>query len=206
MKSFALFIFNVARAAASNLSRIAPAALLTALTATVITLYPASAQAQTTDLAKSEISFGFKQENVPGTGKFKKFTTQISFDAGKPEATKANIEVDINSIDLGDDNWNRDVLGASWFNGKQFPKAVFIAASAKALGGGRFEAPGKFTLKGDTRDVVATFSAKADAGGTLLEGTVPLKRNDFKIGDGSWADTTVVANEVAVRFKVYLKK
>jgi polyisoprenoid-binding protein YceI len=138
---------------------------------------------------------------VPGTGKFKKFTAQISFDAAKAEATKANIEVDINSIDFGDDNWNRDALGASWFNGKQFPKAVFIVASAKALGGGRFEAPGKFTLKGNTRDVVATFTAKADAGGT-----VPLKRNDFKIGEGSWADTSVVANEVAVRFKVYLKK
>jgi polyisoprenoid-binding protein YceI len=53
---------------------------------------------------------------------------------------------------------------------------------------------------------VATFTAKADSGGTLLEGTVPLKRTDFRIGEGAWADTTVVANDVAVRFKVYLKK
>ena len=167
---------------------------------------PGSALAQTADLAKSEISFGFKQENVPGNGKFKKFSAQISFDAAKPDATRANIEVDVTSVDLGDPGWNSDIQGASWFNTKQFPKALFVVSSAKALGGGRFEAAGKFTLKGITRDVVSTFSAKTDAGGTLLEGAVPLKRNDFKIGDGPWADTTVVANEVAVRFKVSLKK
>lgn len=166
----------------------------------------AAAHAQSVDLAKSQIAFGFKQENVPGDGKFRKFVAQVSFDPAKPEATKATIEVDVTSIDLGDENWNSDALGASWFNGKQFPKASFSVNAAKALGGGRFEAPAKFTLKGITKDVVASFSAKPDAGGTLIEGMVPLKRIDFKIGEGSWADTAVVANEVAVRFKVYLKK
>jgi len=165
-----------------------------------------STHAQSVDLAKSQIAFGFKQENVPGDGKFRKFAAQVTFDPAKPDATRAAIEVDVASIDFGDENWNRDALGASWFNGKQFPKASFNVITAKALGGGRFEAPAKFTLKGITKDVVASFSAKADAGGTLIEGMVPLKRLDFKIGEGSWADTAVVANEVAVRFKVYLKK
>jgi len=178
---------------------------LAAFAFTILCAAP-QAMAQAMDPARSEISFGFRQENVPGTGKFRKFAAQVNFDAAKPEATKANIEVDVNSIDFGDENWNRDALGASWFNGKQFPKSTFTVSGAKAIGGGRFEAPGKFTLKGITRDVTATFTAKADAGGTLIEGSAPLKRLDYKIGDGSWADTAVVANEVAVRFKLYLKK
>ena len=165
-----------------------------------------AAQAQTVDPAKSQISFGFKQENVPGEGRFRKFSAQVSFDAAKPEAIRASIEIDVTSVELGDAGWNSDIQGASWFNTKQFPRAAFMAGSAKALGGGKFESPGKFTLKGITRDVVASFTVKADAGGTMLEGSVPLKRNDFSIGDGPWADTSVVANEVAVRFKVYLKK
>ena len=162
--------------------------------------------AQEVDLAKSQIAFGFKQENVPGEGKFRKFTAQVSFDAAKPAATKASIEVDVTSVDLGDAGWNNDIQGASWFNTKQFPKASFVATGARAVGGGRFEAPAKFTLKGVSRDVTASFVAKPDASGTLLEGSVPLKRVDFKIGDGPWADTSVVANEVAVRFRIYLKK
>ena len=162
--------------------------------------------AQSVDLAKSQVSFGFKQENVPGEGKFRKFSAQVAFDAAKPEATKANIEVDVTSVDLGDAGWNTDIQNPSWFDTAKFPKAAFVAGAARALGGGKFEAPAKFTLKGVTRDVVASFTAKADAGGTLLEGVVPLKRNDYKMGEGPWSDVSVVANEVAVRFKVYLKK
>ena len=174
--------------------------------AAVLVLAWGGAYAQTVDLAKSQISFGFRQENVPGEGTFRRFTAQVSFDPARPEATRANIEVDATSVDLGEAAWNSDMQGASWFDARQFPKATFVATGAKAVAGGRFEAPGKFTLKGVTRDVVATFTAKADSGGTLLEGTVALKRTDFRIGEGVWADTTVVANEVAVRFRIYLKK
>ena len=168
-------------------------------------LVTAAAGAQTVDLAKSQISFGFKQENVPGEGRFRKFSAQVAFDAARPEATKAAIDVEVTSVDLGDAGWNNDIQGASWFDTRQFPKATLVAGGARALGGGRFEAPAKFTLKGVTRDVVATFTAKPDGGGTLLEGSVPLKRNDFRIGDGSWADTRVVANDVAVRFRFFLR-
>lgn len=178
-----------------------PAALFVSLT-----LLAGGAHAQSVDLAKSQISFGFKQENVPGEGKFRKFSAQVSFDAAKPEATKANVEVDVTSVDLGDPNWNNDIQSPSWFDAAKFPKSAFVIASGTKAVGGKFEAPAKFTLKGVTRDVVASFTAKPDAGGTLLEGTVPLKRNDFKIGEGPWADVSVVANDVAVRFKVYIKK
>ncbi len=57
-----------------------------------------------------------------------------------------------------------------------------------------------------TRDVTVSFTAKPASGGTLLEGSVPLKRNEFKIGDGPWADTSVVANEVTIRFRLFLTK
>ena len=164
------------------------------------------ATAQSVDLSRSELVFGFKQENVPGSGKFRKFTAQVSFDAARPETTRANMEVDVTSVDLGDASWNAEIQGASWFNTKQFPKSVFAVTGARALGGDRFESPARFTLKGVTRDVTATFTAKAANGGTLLEGSVPLKRNEFKIGEGVWADTSVLANEVAVRFKVFLIK
>jgi polyisoprenoid-binding protein YceI len=173
--------------------------------AAALALAPCAAAAQTVDLARSEISFGFRQEGVPGSGKFRKFSADVAFDAARPENLRAIVEVDVTSVDIGDPGWNSDIQGASWFNTRQFPKASFVASGAKPLGGGRFEAPAKFTMKGVTREVVATFTAKAEAGGTLLEGLVPIKRIDFKVGDGAWMDTRVVADEVAVRFKVFLK-
>jgi polyisoprenoid-binding protein YceI len=174
--------------------------------AALLALAPWAAAAQSVDLARSEITFGFRQEGVPGSGKFRKFTADVGFVPARPEALRATIDVDVTSVDLGGDpSWNADIQAPSWFHTRQFPKASFVASGAKALGGGRFEAPAKFTLKGVTRDVVATFTSKAEAGGTLLEGVVPLKRTDYRVGDGAWADTRVVADEVAVRFKVLLK-
>ena len=106
-------------------------------------LTTSAAGAQTVDLAKSQISFGFKQENVPGEGKFRKFSAQVAFDAARPEATKATIDVEVTSVDLGDAGWNNDIQGASWFNTRQVPKAAFVAGAARALGGGRWRSPAR---------------------------------------------------------------
>jgi polyisoprenoid-binding protein YceI len=167
---------------------------------------PALAPAQTVDMSKSQLSFGFKQENVPGQGAFRKFTAQVAFDAAKPQATTASVEVDVTSVDFGNAGWNNDIQSEDWFDTRKYPKSSFVLSGGAKLVNGHYEAPAKFTLKGVTRNVTASFTAKPDAGGTLIEGSVPVKRNDYKVGAGSWADTTVVANEVVVRFKVYLKK
>jgi polyisoprenoid-binding protein YceI len=39
-------------------------------------------------------------------------------------------------------------------------------------------------------------------GTTRAEGSFVLKRLDFKIGDGEWNDTSLVANEVTVKVKL----
>lgn len=169
-------------------------------------LFASSTFAQQVDGSQSRITFGFKQENVPGEGAFRRFSAQVTFDPAHPEMTRALIDVDVSSIDLGDQGWNRDIASSAWLGAEKFPKATFSATGARSVGGDRYEAPGKFSLKGTTRDVTATFTAKQAPGGTVLEGIVPLKRSDFRVGDGAWADTTVVADEVAVRFVVFLKK
>ena len=38
----------------------------------------------------------------------------------------------------------------------------------------------------------------------LATGVLPIKRLAFKIGDGEWADTSMVADEVQVKFKLAL--
>jgi len=45
----------------------------------------------------------------------------------------------------------------------------------------------------------------AQAGGTTTAtGSFVIKRLDFKIGDGDWKDTSMVANDVTVKFKLAL--
>jgi polyisoprenoid-binding protein YceI len=50
--------------------------------------------------------------------------------------------------------------------------------------------------------VVVPVTLKQAGGTTTATGTFTIKRLDFKIGEGEWADTSTVANNVEVHFKL----
>jgi polyisoprenoid-binding protein YceI len=153
---------------------------------------------------KSFIRFAFTQMNVDVEGKFRRFDATIAFDPAKPETTKAAFEVDVGSIELGSDEGNTEARKKTWLNVDAFPKATFTASSVKALGGGKYEARGPLAIKGTSREIVATF-ALAEAGGIrTVDGQFPLKRLQYKIGEGEWADTDTVADDILVRFRFVL--
>ena len=179
-----------------NALRLAAAAAILALP------LPAPAQAPQKIVAeKSHIRFAFRQMNVPVEGRFLKFDGRVSFDPRKPESTKAEFEVDLASIDLGNTEGETEARRKPWLHVEAFPKAKFVATAVKATGPGRYEATGPLTIKGVSLDIAAPFTL-VDAGGMrTVEGQFPLRRLQFKIGDGPWADTETVADEVTVRFK-----
>ena len=176
--------------------RLAVAALAAALA------LPALAQAPQKVVAeKSQIRFAFKQMNVPVEGRFRKFDASVAFDPKKPEATKAEFEVDLGSIDLGNPEGETEAKRKAWLNIDAFPKANFVTSSVKATGPGKYEATGLLTIKGASLNITAPFTL-VDAGGMrTVEGQFALKRLQFKIGEGPWSDTETVADEVTVRFK-----
>ena len=78
-----------------------------------------------TDPARSSIIATFRQLNVPVDGKFRSFKAQIDFNAAKPDASRASMEIDIGSFDLGDAEYNKEVLKKPWFDAARYPKASF---------------------------------------------------------------------------------
>ena len=166
---------------------------------------PAAAQApRKIDRAKSSIRFVTKQMNVPVEGAFKRFDATVAFDPARPESTKAQFEVDLGSIDLGNDEGETEAKTKAWLNVPVFPKATFTAESVKASGPGKFTATGKLTIKGISQPVTAPFTLADAAGTRTVEGQFALKRLQFKIGEGPWSDTETVADEVLVRFRFVL--
>lgn len=175
--------------------------LAAALLATAVAL-PSFAQVPQKIVAdRSQIRFAFKQMNVPVEGRFRKFDATVAFDPRKPEATKAEFEVDLGSIDLGNAEGETEARRKPWLNSEAFPKAKFVASAIKVIGPGRYEATGPLTIKGTTQNITAPFTL-VDAGGMrTVEGQFPLRRLQFRIGEGPWADTDTVADEVTVRFR-----
>jgi polyisoprenoid-binding protein YceI len=150
--------------------------------------------------AKSTMIFGYKQMNVPLSGKFAKFNIVANFDPAKPAAAQAKINIDLSSIDTGNSDADEEVLGKLWFDTKQFPYGQFVAGSIKSLGGNRYEAQGKLTLKGKTLAVSAPFTFKQEGANGVFDGAFKMNRLDYAIGTGIWADIATVANEVSITF------
>lgn len=154
--------------------------------------------------AQSEIVFVSKQMGVPVEGRFKKFDAQLSFDPAKPETSKIAMTVDVASATLGVPESDAELPKAPWFNTAKFPQATFQSTSAKGLGGGKFEISGKLSIKGHAQDVVVPVTLTQNGATTLATGVLPIKRLVFKIGEGEWSDTGMVADDVQVKFKFAL--
>jgi polyisoprenoid-binding protein YceI len=152
--------------------------------------------------AQSEISFVTKQMGVPLEGHFKKFDAQISFDTAKPDAAKIAFTVDSGSATLGAPESDAELPKAAWFNVAKFPQASFQSSTVKALGGGKYQISGKLTIKGNVKDIDVPVALSQANGVTTASGQFALKRLNYKIGEGEWADTSMVADDVQVKFKL----
>lgn len=151
---------------------------------------------------KSSLAFVSQQMGVSVDGSFRKFAATLDFDPAKPEAGKATLDIELASIDAGGPDANDEVKGKNWFDVKQFPTARFVSTSVKPLGNNKYEVRGQMSIKGKTREVAAPFTLKTEGAGAVLEGSFPLKRLDYGVGTGAWGDTSVVADEVQIRFRL----
>ena len=154
--------------------------------------------------AQSEIAFVSKQMGVTVDGHFKKFDAQIAFDPAKLDASKIAFAIDMASATLGAPESDAELPKANWFNTARFPQATFQSSAVKKLAPGKFEVTGKLGIKGNVRDVVVPVTLSQNGAITTASGAFSIKRLAFKIGENEWADTSMVADDVQVKFKLAL--
>jgi len=154
--------------------------------------------------AQSQITFSIKEMGVAVEGRFAKWTADVSFDPKHPETGKVGFTVATASATFGSPETDAEVPKPEWFSVAKFPNATFASTAIKATGAGKFDVAGKLTVKGTTKDVVVPIALVQAGPATTATGAFTIKRNDFKIGEGEWADTSQVANEVQVKFKIAL--
>ena len=152
----------------------------------------------------SQIGFVSKQMGVPVEGQFRKFDAQIAFDPKKPEGGTVALQVDMASATLGVPQSDAELPKPPWFDTARFPKASFQSSAIKSLGGGRFDIAGRLTIKGHTQDLVVPVTITQSADRSTATGSFTIQRLAFKVGEGEWTDTSMVGDEVQVRFKLVL--
>jgi len=167
---------------------------------------PALAQAQPAVLqaAGSEIAFTTRQMGVPVEGKFAKFSAQVMLDPKKPENGSVAFTIDTGSARFGSAELDAEVPKATWLNVPKFPQASFQSTAIKAAGPGKFEVAGKLTIKGMTQNVVVPVQVVQAGANSTATGNFSIKRLAYRVGDGEWTDTSLLADDVQVRFKLVL--
>jgi polyisoprenoid-binding protein YceI len=163
------------------------------------------ASAQGVLIDKSEIRFVSKQMGVNVEGRFRRWKANVDFRPGDLAHSGAGFEIDLASIDLASEESEAEVRRPSWFDTAKFPVAKFASTGIRSLGGDRYEIAGTLSLKGVAQDVVVPVGLKRDAAGnSVAEGEFKVRRLDFKVGEGIWADTDTIANDITVRVRMVL--
>ena len=183
---------------------LASVALLIALlgaTVQVALAQPRPAQLVT---AGSEIGFTTRQMGVPVDGKFGKFSAQVTLDPKQPASGSVAFTIDTTSARFGSAEIDAEIPKATWLDTQRFPQASFQSSAIKASGPGRFDVAGKLTIKGQVRDVVVPVALTQAGATSTASGQFVIKRLDFKVGEAEWTDTSLLANDVTVRFKLAL--
>ena len=131
------------------------------------------------------------------TGSFPGFQTQVSFDPANPAAGKLDVTIPLVGAKSGNTDRDSTLQGADFFNVAQFAQARYTANGFRALGNNQFAADGTLELRGVSKPVTLTFTWAAGAQ-PVLTGKATVKRLDFGVGGGDWADTKTIPNETAI--------
>lgn len=158
------------------------------------------------DYVHSRIEFlcshlGFTQSR----GEFHNWEGKLEFSSKDWTQSKVRVSIDIGSLDLNDEAWNRSMLGRRYFNAQRFPKAEFRSSEVHQLNESSGYIQGQLTLLGVTQPIKVDFVVNKIGVHPLtlrptvgFSGTSQLSRSAF----GMRADSRMVGDIVALRFEI----
>jgi polyisoprenoid-binding protein YceI len=162
----------------------------------------------TLDPASSLLRFTFEQAGANNTGRFTKYTADVTFSADNLAASKIDVSIDVAALDTGDKERDDTLKSADLFDPTKFPKARFVSSKIVAAGAGRYEAQGKLTIRNVTKDIKLpiTFQTKEEKGKQMgyLTGRYTLKRLEYGVGQGEWKSLEWVKDDVVITFSLKL--
>jgi polyisoprenoid-binding protein YceI len=168
----------------------------------------AAAPAYQIDSARSSLGFSATQEGAKFDGSFRKFTAKISFSPADLAASCFDVTVDPASADTQDADRDGTLKGPDFFDVTKFKSGHFVTRAFSKVDATHFTAAGKLTIRNVTRDVsiAFTFTERNEGGKNVayLAGSANLKRLEFGLGQGDYADTGSLADAVQVRFNLRL--
>ncbi len=155
------------------------------------------------DQDAGSLQFVATQAGAKFTGGFRKFTVRFDFEPTGPAGGSLDVTVDLKSADTADAERDGILKGAEFFWTDRHPQARFHASRFRREGE-RWRVDGELSLRGIAQPVTVLFTLDGQPRQPGMKGTATLRRLDFGVGQGEWATTEWIGDEVEVRFDLEL--
>lgn len=151
----------------------------------------------------STLTFATRYQGEVFSGNFANFRTRATFDPQDLANARLDVLIAPGSASTNNEDRDETLQGQDFFNSSQFPQARYQASVFRHLGGDEYAADGTLSLRGTSQPVTLTFTWMPGAQPVLV-GKATVRRLDFGIGAGDWADLDLIPNGVAVSTRVNL--
>jgi polyisoprenoid-binding protein YceI len=159
------------------------------------------------DPGLSVVTFQYSYGGEPFEGQFRNVQATFDIDPLRPSSCEFQVTIPINDIYVDSPEVLDYLLDFELFDVDTWPTASFTAESCAVESANAFTSEGTLTIRDQTKPLSFPFSLDVETcDGQVcfhLTSEVTILRLDFGVGQGYWANTAEVPNEVAITVDVY---
>ena len=156
---------------------------------------------------ESIVTFSYSYEGTPYQGEFKNVKATFDIDPMRPGSCDFQVTIPIADISVDSPEVLDYLLDLEMFDVDQWPTASFKAEKCSLDSMNAFTSEGTLTIRDQTHPLAFPF--KLDV--TTVDGSVAIhltsevtiQRLDYGVGQGYWANTATIPNDVIIAVDVY---
>ena len=168
---------------------------------------PAAAQTWVIDQEQSKVIFHYEYTGDPYQGEFRNVDAVFEIDPLNPGSCEFTVTIPIAEIGLDSLEAVDYLLDVELFDVDQFPTATFVAEECRLQSMDSFTSSGKLTIRNITKDMSFPFTLAVESNdgqiGFRLKSNVTIKRLEYGVGQGIWAGTAEIPNDIGIEVDVF---
>jgi len=134
--------------------------------------------------ADSAVNFSVKA-SVALEGKFDKWDATMTFSSTDVTTGVLDVKIQADSVNTGSGMKDGKLKSKDFFNVNDDPYITFHSTKVVQTGPNTFELPGKFTIRGVSKDETLSFTASGQGTGAgEIKGTMAFDRKDYGMNSG----------------------
>ncbi len=168
---------------------------------------PTQAATWVLDPEDSSVIFGYSFGGDPYEGEFKNGEAVFEIDPMSPGDCNFTVTIPITDIAIDSPEALDYLHDYELFDVDQWPTATFSANSCRLQSMTSFVSDGTLTIRDQTNPLSFPFDLSVEmSGGKMrfhLTSEVTIKRLEYGVGQGYWASTGEIPNDVTIKVDVY---